>query len=540
MTKREKEVLQASLDNEKLMLEQIEQNYINALADIKKKIKKLQEMPDTQSRAYQIDFQKQLENQVNTYIDILQSGNVETIEDYLNLCYETGFVGNVYQLQGCDISLVAPINQNAVVNATKMTADGVKLSAKLAGDTELLKKQVVQEIQRGFSVAMPYADIARNISARGQASMNRSLRIARTEGNRVYNEAAYDSAQAAIDAGVDTVKQWVSVLDAKTRESHQNVDSEWVEVDEKFSNGLFLPCDRNGPAAEIVNCRCKAAFVPRWTVEKNYPRLRRDNDTGEIIECQNYAEFKEKYLNDAARLDKINWNKAATSSDRTQFKNYKNVLGSNAPKTLDEFCKIKYNGGDEWEKIKYYYRTVNRYEVDGHVSAEKIVKLDNAAFYTKKTGFDYSNLTGKDREHVKKLSNSGNAASMEFDGNIYFSHSAVKKSGTLKYDSYNGKYPLVGLTDNRKLKVKDLGDRVPREYDTEAKFLEFVASQKNVDETFSVTILSEKHICESCQGVVEQFKNMYPNATVNIISGKRGYNGSKDGLKTWQHRKKVK
>lgn len=359
MTKREKEVLQTSLDNEKLMLEQIEQNYINALADIKKKIKKLQEMPDTQSRAYQIDFQKQLENQVNTYLDILQSGNVETIEDYLNLCYETGFVGNVYQLQGYDIGLVAPINQNAVVNATKMTADGVKLSAKLAGDTELLKKQVVQEIQRGFSVAMPYADIARNISARGQASMNRSLRIARTEGNRVYNEAAYDSAQAAIAAGVDTVKQWVSVLDAKTRESHQKVDDEWAEVDKKFSNGLFLPCDRNGPAAEIVNCRCKAAFVPRWTVEKNYPRLRRDNDTGEIIECQNYAEFKEKYLKNTDRADKIKWNKVATDLDREQFERYKMALGKSAPDTLDEFCKIKYYDANGWQDLKSLAKSKN-------------------------------------------------------------------------------------------------------------------------------------------------------------------------------------
>lgn len=55
-----------------------------------------------------------------------------------------------------------------------------------------------------------------------------------------------------------------------------------------------------------------------------------------------------------------------------------------------------------------------------------------------------------------------------------------------------------------------------------------------------VTILSEKHICESCQGVVEQFRAMYPNAKVNIVSGKIGYNGDTAGKKTWTHRKKVK
>lgn len=386
MTKREKEVLQASLDNERLMLEQIEKNYINALADIKKKVKKLQEMPNTQSRAYQIDFQKQLEAQVNTYIDILQSGNIETIEDYLNLCYETGFIGNMYQLQDCDVNLVAPINQNAVVNATKMTADGVKLSTKIAGDTELLKTQVVQEIQRGFSVAMPYADIARNISARGQASMNRSLRIARTEGNRVHNEAAYDSAKVAINAGVDVVKQWVAVLDARTRDSHQTVDGEWVEVDKKFSNGLFMPGDRNAPPAEIVNCRCKVVFVPRWEVESNAPRLRRDNDTGEIIECRNYAEFKEKYLNDKGRLDRINWNKVATSTDKEQFKRYKSILGKNAPQTLDEFCKIKYNGGSDYAILKHQYRDGN---LQKKIKSDYILDIE----------------TGKQGKHIKGHNN---------------------------------------------------------------------------------------------------------------------------------------
>ena len=60
MNKRQKEVLQASLDNEKEVLEALEKNYTKALADIKKNIRELQAMPQTQSKAYQIEFQKQL------------------------------------------------------------------------------------------------------------------------------------------------------------------------------------------------------------------------------------------------------------------------------------------------------------------------------------------------------------------------------------------------------------------------------------------------------------------------------------------------
>lgn len=360
MNKRQKEIYGLSLEDEKALLKQLEQNYINALADIKVKIKKLQEMPDTQSRAYQIDFQKHLEAEINGYLDVLESNNVQSIEDYYQLCYENGFIGNAYALQSYNVGVIAPINQDDVINATKMTVDGVKLSTKIAGNTALLKKQVVQEIQRGFSVAMPFADIARNISARGQADMNRAMRIARTEGNRIYNTSAVDYARVARDAGCDVVKQWVAVLDARTRDSHQAVDGEWVEIDAKFSNGLRYPCDTNGSAAEVVNCRCKVAHLPRWYVEKDYPRLRRDNETGEIIECRNYAEFKEKYLSASDRVDKIRWDKVASSTDREQFDRYKKALGKDAPKTLADFCKIKYNNDDnEWKSLKSLIKSKN-------------------------------------------------------------------------------------------------------------------------------------------------------------------------------------
>lgn len=183
---------------------------------------------------------------------------------------------------------------------------------------------------------------------------------------------------------------------------------------------------------------------------------------------------------------------------------------------------------------------MNRYEANGKVSAEKIVELDNAAWYTKQTGFDKSKYHCDTRKHVKQLSKGCNAAAMEFDGKIYFAHSRASVSGEPEYDAYVGEYELIGLRQDRKFKILDLGDNVRREHDTEAKFLEFVASVKAPADTFEVTILSEKHICESCQGVVDQFTKMYPNAKVNIVSGKLGYNGDPAGKKTWKYRKRMK
>lgn len=359
MNKRQKEVLGASLDNEQEVLKALEKNYTKALADIKKNIKELQTMPQTQSKAYQIEFQKQLESQISAYLDVLKGNNFKSINEYYNKCYENGFIGSQYSLQGFGEGITIPIDQNEVVNALQMTCDGVKLSDKLGGDTEQLKKDVVSEMQRGFSTEMQYTDIARNISALGQASMARAMRIARTEGGRIQCKADLDCAYRAKELGCDTVKQWNATLDRKTRPSHQRVDKEWRELDEPFSNGLMYPKEPGGEPSEVINCRCSLDDVPRWSVEAGSAKYRRDNETGEIIECSNYAEFKEKYLNDKGRLDRINWNKVATSTDKEQFKRYKNILGKNAPQTLDEFCKIKYNGGSDYAILKHQYRDGN-------------------------------------------------------------------------------------------------------------------------------------------------------------------------------------
>lgn len=58
----------------------------------------------------------------------------------------------------------------------------------------------------------------------------------------------------------------------------------------------MYPKDPNGSASEVCNCRCSLDDVPRWYVESGGGQYRRDNETGNIIKCRNYAEFKEKYL----------------------------------------------------------------------------------------------------------------------------------------------------------------------------------------------------------------------------------------------------
>lgn len=305
MNARQKEVLEQSLKDEQAVLDALTKNYTSALADIRKNIRELQANPLTQSKAYQLEYQKQLEKQISGVLDNLQGKNFNSIASYLQTCYETGFVGNMYDMQGQGVPLVIPIDEGQVLKAVQKTGDDFKLSDKLSGNTTELKKQVKSELQRGFASQLSYADIARNISNYGQADMNRSMRIARTEGHRVQSEARLDSMYAAKKKGADIVKQWDATLDGQTRPNHRQLDGQIRELDEPFEvGGMKVDCPGGfGIASEDCNCRCCVLQRARWAVKNETTYQKWNNETGGFIETTGYQDFKNKYL-DATKMMK--------------------------------------------------------------------------------------------------------------------------------------------------------------------------------------------------------------------------------------------
>lgn len=177
MTDREKELLKINIDNEQDVIDALTKNYTRALADVKRNIRSLQALPETQSRIYQIEYQNNLERQISAFLDVLKTENYKTITDYLAKCYETGFVGSAYALQGVGEGFFAPLNQEQVVKAIETVSEDVKLAERIDVDTAQLKRDVISEIQRGFATDLSYTEIARNISNLGQSSMYRALRI---------------------------------------------------------------------------------------------------------------------------------------------------------------------------------------------------------------------------------------------------------------------------------------------------------------------------------------------------------------------------
>lgn len=338
MNSRQKEVISASLDDEKAILDALEKNYIEALADIKRNIRELQSNPLTQSKAYQLDFQRQLEKQISGILDNLSGKNFTSIAEYLNTCYQTGFIGTMYDLQGQGVPLIFPINQEQVLKSVQKTSDDIKLVNKVGVCTNELKTQVLEELKRGFAADMTYTDIARNISNRGQANMGRSMTIARTEGHRVQNEAKMDSYQAAKAKGADIVKQWDCTLDSSTRDTHRMLDGQVRELDEDFTvMGMSAPYPGGfGDPAEDCNCRCCMLQRARWAVEEETIYDKWNNETGGIIQCTGYDDFKEKYLDAAEALTETAESGIMSVKDCTDFDSLSSYMLANYGVTVDE------------------------------------------------------------------------------------------------------------------------------------------------------------------------------------------------------------
>lgn len=476
-----------------------------------------------------------LKTQLRQQAEILTQESIQAASDASELSYTQSYYHTAFEVQrglGVGWTLQA-LNSNAVqkVLSRPWTADNQTFTARCWTDKAKLIETVNQEITRMLATGSSPDKAINAITKRFKVSKQNAGRL-------VMTESAYFSSAAQKDCfnelGVEKYRV-VGTLDTKTCSTCGDMDGKVFKMSE-FSPGSTAP-----PFHPWCRC-CTAPYYE--DMDGIGERYARDAKTGESYKLPKDITYKEwKALQDEAYghefVDKTRKYEYNKNADMLQFERYKSVIGDVVPDNLDDFQKIKYESPDTWEKLKYQYRTVNRYEVNGNVPTEKIIELDNAAWYTKQTGFDCSKFTGDNKKKVKNLSRSGNAAAMEFDGMTFFSHSQAKDENSLCFKSYTGKYSLIGMQKNRQFNVLDLGDGVKREYDTEAKFLEFVATQKKEDERFSVTILSEKHMCKSCAGVVEQFKNKYPKATVNVISGRTNYNGSESGNKTWAHRKKV-
>ena len=304
MNSRQKQVQMSLLKNEKAVIKQLEQSYQNAIADIDKYILQLLARKDTenlQSIIYQIKYQEAIKKELESYLKVLHSKNFNTVDEYLKECYEQAHIGTLFDLQGQGIPLILPLDQEQMISAITLNS---KLSAPLYNalgyNVDALKLDVLREISRGIAQGLSYQEMARNLKNVTNVDYNKTLRIAKTEGHRIQQEATYNVQKRAIAKGAKVVKQWDSTLDGKTRPTHRALDGQIVGVDEYFkseSGYKALYPGNFGIPSEDCNCRCCLLQRAEWALsDEEFTKMNgKTNELQHFESIDDYNKFKKTF-----------------------------------------------------------------------------------------------------------------------------------------------------------------------------------------------------------------------------------------------------
>lgn len=323
INRRQKMVQSAFLHDEEAIIRRLDKVYKKSLADVEDKIQnltfsigKLQEKYDwldpddperakvksmIQSKIYQKKFQEQLKSQLDDILDRMQRSQFASVSEYLDECYTDGFIGTIFDAHGQGVPVVMPIDQEAMVRAVQLDSKISKgLYTRLGEDVALLKQKITAQVSRSIAAGLTYAQTAKALAGYTRIGYNNAIRIARTEGHRIQTTATMDAMTAAKERGADILKQWDATLDARTRDSHAQVDGEIIDLKKRFSNGLMYPGDPGGSAAEVINCRCALLQRARWAVEGDDRTFTKYNGISKQVEMfdspETYAEFKKAFF----------------------------------------------------------------------------------------------------------------------------------------------------------------------------------------------------------------------------------------------------
>lgn len=146
----------------------------------------------------------------------------------------------------------------------------LEFARRLAGEKIVGIEQTTIEAVRGVISEAVEAGLTIPQTARKLAELYddfkglRSEVIARTETASSMGWGKYNAArESSARLGMTLQREWVSVLDGRTRPTHAAADGQQVGLHQFYSVGGFAmkhPGDPNAPASELINCRCTEVY----------------------------------------------------------------------------------------------------------------------------------------------------------------------------------------------------------------------------------------------------------------------------------------
>ena len=118
-----------------------------------------------------------------------------------------------------------------------------------------INSAITQGILQGESIGK-IADRLQIVTDMNRAQALRNARTLHTQAESKGRERRYEEAEKL---GIPIMRQWIAILDNRTRDAHRELDGQIRPRGVPFENSLgkiMYPADKNAAPANVYNCRC--------------------------------------------------------------------------------------------------------------------------------------------------------------------------------------------------------------------------------------------------------------------------------------------
>lgn len=292
-----------------------------------------------------------LQTSINNSIENLFVKNEDNVTNLLKDIYEDTYHRNIFEIQkdtGVGTTF-AKADDVALDNVISEKWKGSNYSERIWKDRDKLVEELKTNLSQSFIRGDSVDKTTKLIANRLDVDKSRARTLVNTESAYIAQKATFNGYEAT---GVEQY-QILATLDLHTSILCRGLDGKVFNLSDK----------EIGVTAPPFHPNCRTTTVAYFEGMMFGERIARDSEGKVYYVDRNmtYKEWHDKYVKGNPKEEIVEKMIKNKSSDKKQYEEYKNILGDDIPKSFDKFQELKYNDGDEWNKLKGDYRKLNSY-----------------------------------------------------------------------------------------------------------------------------------------------------------------------------------
>lgn len=304
-------------------------------------------LAELESPAYQVRLERlqQLQNQMDqTMQQVYRQERAKSTSHYVDLANEA-YYKSIFEIQkqtglSFTFGLIDPSVIDKVINSRW---SGENYSQRIWRNTQALSQNLKEELLINLITGRTDREAAEIIANKfGQGASN-ARRLLRTESCNLANQMEMESYN---ECGIE-IYIFVATLDLRTSSICRKLNGKRFSVSEQQPGKNCPPIHPWCRSTTI--CDISDAELSQMQRRARDPVTGKTNTVSGNLTYEEWYKQNVKDRPEAETNEKILKNR---SSDKKQFEKFREVLGKNAPETLDSFQEIKYTDSKQWDYIK--------------------------------------------------------------------------------------------------------------------------------------------------------------------------------------------